>query len=158
MLRYEVVSVYTWESANELEPQPGEILENQWFSLGEAFSMPHSWHATQLVLLFHREQSRAIAEIQAIIDANKREQLGLILLSKNEILHKVIEFGLADETKPRDRLAIFDKLNKIEDDMGQNLRKESESERQAQEILLTGPKTIKAKSTFTHTQTVTIEF
>ncbi len=106
---------------------------------------------------FIENNPEAIAEIQAIIDANKREQLGLILMSKNEILRKVIKSGLAEETKPRDRLAIFDKLNEIEEDMGQKLRRESESERQAQEILLTGPKTMKAKSSFTHTQTVTIE-
>ena len=99
----------------------------------------------------------AIAEIQAIIDANNREQLGLILMNKNEILRKVIEAGLAEETKPRDRLAIFAKLNAIEEDMEQSLRRESESERQAPEILLTGPKLVKAKSTFTSTQTVTIE-
>jgi ACT domain-containing protein len=36
-----------------------------------------------------------IAEAQAIIEANNREQLGLILASKNEILRKVIDAGLA---------------------------------------------------------------
>jgi len=78
-------------------------------------------------------------------------------LSKNEILRKVIESGLAEETKPRDRLAIFAKLNAMEEEMGQNLRQENELGKQAQEIMLTGPRTVKAKSTFTHTQTVKIE-
>jgi len=106
---------------------------------------------------FVENNPEAIAEIQAIIDANQREQLGLILLSKNEILRKVIESGLAEETKPRDRLAIFAKLNAMEEEMGQNLRQENELGKQAQEIMLTGPRTVKAKSTFTHTQTVKIE-
>ena len=53
----------------------------------------------------------AIAELQDIINASNREQLGLMLLSKNELLRKVIEDGLSDKTKPRDRLAIFLKLN-----------------------------------------------
>jgi len=42
----------------------------------------------------------AIATEQAIIEANNREQLGLILASKNEILRKVIDAGPVDETKP----------------------------------------------------------
>jgi hypothetical protein len=53
----------------------------------------------------------AIAEFQDIINASNREQLGLMLLSKNALLRKVIEDGLSDKTKPRDRLAIFLKLN-----------------------------------------------
>ena len=36
----------------------------------------------------------AMAEFKAIIDANKREQLGLILITKTEMLRKVIEDGL----------------------------------------------------------------
>ena len=55
----------------------------------------------------------AIAEVQDIINASNREQLGLMLLSKNELLRKVIEDGLSDKTKPRDRLAIFLKLNDL---------------------------------------------
>jgi hypothetical protein len=55
----------------------------------------------------------AIAEAQAIIETNNREQLGLILACKNEILRKVINAGLADETKPKDRLAIFMKLSEL---------------------------------------------
>ena len=54
-----------------------------------------------------------IAEAQVIIEANNREQLGLILASKNEILLQVIDAGLAEETKPTDRLAIFIKLSEL---------------------------------------------
>ena len=49
----------------------------------------------------------AITEVQAIIDANNREQLGLIPLSKTEMLRKIIEDGIPDATKPKDRLAIY---------------------------------------------------
>jgi len=62
----------------------------------------------------------AITEIQDIINASNREQLGLMLLSKNELLRKVIEDGLSDKTKPRDRLAIFLKLNDLIQQMTQN--------------------------------------
>lgn len=95
----------------------------------------------------------AIAEVQAIIDANKREQLGLILMSKTEMLSRVIEDGLSPETKPRDRLAIYMKLDELADKVGQRLQKESETERLAQEFQLTGPKLARQRSTFEATQT-----
>src|SRR4030042_21915 len=63
----------------------------------------------------------AITEAQAIIEANNREQLGLILASKNEILLKVIIAGLADETKPKDRLAIFMKLSELADGLAKGM-------------------------------------
>ncbi len=45
---------------------------------------------------FIENNPEAVAGIQAIIDANNREQLGLIFLSKTEIPKKVIEAGLSD--------------------------------------------------------------
>lgn len=105
-----------------------------------------------------RENPEAVAEIQAIIEANKREQLGLILMSQNEILKKVIDAGLAEETKPRDRLAIFQKLNEIANTMTKSVETESDIERQAQEFLSHGPQLVPGRSRFTATQTtVTIE-
>jgi len=53
----------------------------------------------------------AITEIQDIINASNREQLGLMLLSKIELLRKLIEDSLSDKMKPKDRLTIFLKLN-----------------------------------------------
>ena len=55
----------------------------------------------------------AIAEIQSIIDAKNREQLGLILISKTEILRKIIEDALSEATKPKDRLANYVKLDDL---------------------------------------------
>jgi hypothetical protein len=107
---------------------------------------------------FIENNPEAVAEIQAIIDANNREQLGLILLSKTEILKKVIEAGLADGTKPKDRLAIFMKLDDLVDDLTKNLQIESEAAKQAHEFLKLGPITSHKVSRLTAFQTsVTIE-
>jgi len=92
-----------------------------------------------------------IAEVQDIINASNREQLGLMLLSKNELLRKVIEDGLSDKTKPRDRLAIFLKLNDLIQQMTQNQQVDDELERQAHEFLKQGSTLVKAKSRFTAT-------
>src|SRR4030066_1677393 len=73
----------------------------------------------------------AIAEVQAIIEVNNREQLGLILASKNEILRKVINAGLAEETKPKDRLAIFMKLSELADGLTKGMGMDSKIESQA---------------------------
>jgi hypothetical protein len=100
----------------------------------------------------------AMAEAQAIIEASNREQLGLILASKNEILRKVINAGLADETKPKDRLAIFMKLNELAYGLTKGMGIDSDIENQAHEFLKHGPQLVQAKSRFTATQTrVTIE-
>jgi hypothetical protein len=100
----------------------------------------------------------AIAEAQAIIAANNREQLGLILASKNEILRKVIDAGLAGDTKPKDRLAIFMKLNELADGLTKGMGIDNDIEKQAHEFLKHGSQLVQAKSRFTATQTrVTIE-
>jgi hypothetical protein len=100
----------------------------------------------------------AIAEVQALIEANNREQLGLILVSKTEMLCKVIEDGLSEETKPKDRLAIYMKLIEMVDDLTQDLQIENDAAKQTQEFLKQGPMLVNAKSRFTATQTtVTIE-
>jgi hypothetical protein len=94
----------------------------------------------------------AIAEAQAIIEANNREQLGLILACKNEILRKVINAGLADETKPKDRLAIFMKLSELADGLTKGMGIDNDIERQAHEFLKHGPQLVMAKSRFTATE------
>ena len=48
----------------------------------------------------------AFAEMQARIDANNREQLTMIQLSRTEMLRRIIQDGLSAETKPKDLLAI----------------------------------------------------
>jgi hypothetical protein len=99
-----------------------------------------------------------IAEAQAIIEANNREQLGLIIANKNAILGKVIDAGLAEETKPKDRLAIFMKLSELADGLTKGMGIDSDIENQAHEFLKHGPQLMQAKSRFTAIQTtVTIE-
>jgi hypothetical protein len=100
----------------------------------------------------------AIAEIQTLIDANNREQLGLILLTKTEILRKLIEEGLSDKTTPKERLAIYMKLNELENELAQNLQIENDIAKQAQEFLRKGPKLVHAESRYSATQmTITVE-
>jgi hypothetical protein len=99
-----------------------------------------------------------IAEVQAFIEANNREQLGLIQASKTEILRKVIDACLAEETKPKDRLAIFVELNELADKLSKDMGIDSDIESQAHEFLNHGPQMVKAKSRFTATErTDTIE-
>jgi len=57
-----------------------------------------------------------------------------MLLSRNELLRKVIEDGLSDRTKPRDRLAIFLELNDLVQRMTQDQQVDSEIEHQALEF------------------------
>lgn len=100
----------------------------------------------------------AIAEIQAVIDANNREQLGLILMSKTEMLQKIIEDGLSDTTKPKDRLAIYVKLNDLVDQLTDTLHIESQLSKDAHEFLKRGPQLDHAKSRLTATErTITYE-
>ena len=99
-----------------------------------------------------------ITEFQEMVTANEREQLGIILLHKNQILQKIIQDGLSDETAPRDRLAIYRGLSELVDNLSQNLQIESQAAAVAYEFLKKGPITRKAKSRLTTSQTiVTIE-
>jgi hypothetical protein len=52
--------------------------------------------------MYFKNKPEEIVEAQAFIEINNREQLGLILANKNELLRKVIDAGLAEETKPKD--------------------------------------------------------
>jgi hypothetical protein len=88
---------------------------------------------------------RAIAEIQAIIDFNNREQLGLILQYNLEIFEKVIQDGLSNKTSPRARLAIYMKLTQLTDELMDTLQRD---EGQDVTLFLTGPKLVKAESRF----------
>ena len=80
-----------------------------------------------------------VAEIQEIIDNNSRTQLEILLLAKNKILGKVIEDGLSAETKPKDRLAIYSKLNDLANSMTNALEGDHQIEKEAQEFLKKGP-------------------
>ena len=82
----------------------------------------------------------------------------LILMTKTEMLRKLIEDGLSNTTKPKDRLAIYIKLNELVDRLTGSLHIESQFEKEAHEFLKRGPVLVKAKSRFTATErTVTYE-
>ena len=99
-----------------------------------------------------KNNPEVVAEYQEMIDANAREQLGLILLHKNHILQKIIEDGISDETAPRDRLAIYRGLSELVDNLSQNLQIESQAAAEAHEFLKRGPVTRPQVSRLTATQ------
>ena len=88
---------------------------------------------------------QAIADIQAIIDTNNREQLVLILQHKMEIFEKIIQDGLSEKTSPRARLAIYMKLTQLTDELMESLQREEASN---VDFLLAGPKLVLAESRF----------
>jgi hypothetical protein len=87
----------------------------------------------------------AIASIQAVIDITNREQLGLILEHRLEILEKIIQDSLSEKTSPRARLAIYMKLTKLTDDLMDSLQREDD---QDINFLLAGPKLVQVESRF----------
>lgn len=100
-----------------------------------------------------KNNPEAIAEVQDIIDASKCEQLGVVLLAKTEILDKLIEDSLSDKTKPKDRLAIYLKLNELVNSLTQSLQIDKENERRAREFLAQRPRISLQKSRFSATKT-----
>jgi hypothetical protein len=95
----------------------------------------------------------AFAEMQARIDANNREQLAMIQLSKTEMLRRIIQDGLSADTKPKDRLAIYLKLSELDNKMSQALQVEDEADNSIHELLKQGPKTSLQVSRYSATQT-----
>ena len=95
----------------------------------------------------------AFAEMQARIDANNREQLAMIQLSKTEMLRKIIQDGLSADTKPKDCLAIFLKLSELDNKMSQALQVENEADNSIHELLKQSPKTSMQVSRYSATQT-----
>jgi hypothetical protein len=105
-----------------------------------------------------KNNPEVIAEYQEMVEANAKEQLGMILLHKNQILQKIIEDGLSDGTSPKDRLAIYKGLNELVDNLSQNLQIESQAAAEAHEFLKRGPTTRPQVSRLTATQsTIMIE-
>jgi ACT domain-containing protein len=87
-----------------------------------------------------------IGEFQEIVEANARHQIGLILFHKNVILQKIIEDALSEETKPRDRLAIYKALGELEDDLSYALQLDTQAEKKGREYLWDGPELRYAES------------
>ena len=87
--------------------------------------------------IIHREAD-AITEFQTIIERSEREQLAVILYSKVQILEKIIEDGLAEKTKPRDRIAIHKMLTELIDTLMARLNATRTDTTSIKE-LMTGP-------------------
>ena len=98
---------------------------------------------------FLKSNPEVITEIQIIIETTQREQLGIAIMASTQILGKLIEDGLAEETKPRDRLAIYLKLQERIERLSQTSTAQSEMERQAYELLTKGPTLKVVESCFT---------
>ena len=81
-----------------------------------------------------------LAKFQEIIEAQAQEQLGLILANKTEILRKVIDDGLSNNTSPGDRLKIMKALSEMEERFTHAFQTESEVEASAHEFLKQGRK------------------
>ena len=89
-----------------------------------------------------------------MVKLNARKQLGMILANKTEILDKIIQDGLSDDTAPRDRLAIYKALNELDE----RLNNAIENERKAVDFLnelKRRPKLELQESTFSASQTTT---
>jgi len=87
-----------------------------------------------------KNNPEAIAEYHEMVQLNARQQLGMILSHKTEILHKIIEDGLSEETSPRDRLAIYKALNELDDRLSGAIEAESKAAEYIYDILKQGPK------------------
>jgi len=63
-----------------------------------------------------------------------------------KILEKVVQDGLSDKTKPRERLAIYIKLTNLVDYLIQSLQNGDEINKQDVDAFLTGLKLVKVES------------
>ena len=90
------------------------------------------------------------AEFQEMIEASERIQLMTILDRQLDILDKVIEDGLAENTKPRQRLAIFKALTARYERLREKILGGNMSSSEIEE-LLSGPKLVAGKSRFSPT-------
>ena len=98
-----------------------------------------------------------IAEYQELVQLNARQQLGMILSHKTEILGKIIDDGMAEDTAPRDRLAIYKALNELDDKLNSAIETESQAADFLNEFLQ-GPKLKWQESRLTTSHdTITIE-
>ena len=88
-----------------------------------------------------KKSPEAIAEFHEMVQLNARQQLGMILSHKTEILGKIINDGMSEDTAPRDRLAIYKTLNDLDDKLSSAIENESQAAAYVYEFLKQGPKT-----------------
>ena len=96
---------------------------------------------------FVTHHPEAIATFQEMQLFTKAQQFALILESQTKVLERVIEDGLADTTSPRNRLAIYKELNKLMDELLEDLHINSRDGADTADFL-TGPKLVPAESRF----------
>ena len=101
----------------------------------------------------YKHNTEAFAEIEDMVNANAREQLAMILFSKTEILRKIIDDALAEDTKPRERLAIYKALDELSNSLSQNMITENWAWSEIHEMFKQGPVLKVAKSRFYGEQT-----
>ena len=89
----------------------------------------------------------AIATFQEMQMVAALEQFALILANQVSILERVIQDGLADTTKPRQRLAIYKELVKRSDELMESLHV-SRAQNTGDVDFLNGPTLISAQSRF----------
>jgi len=89
----------------------------------------------------------AIATFQEMQMLASLEQFALILANQVAILERVIQDGLADTTKPRQRLAIYKELVKRSDELMESLHV-SRAQNTGDIDFLKGPTLIPAQSRF----------
>jgi ACT domain-containing protein len=94
----------------------------------------------------------AIASFQDMQMVAALEQFGLILANQTEILEHVIQEGLAENTKPRQRLAIYKEITKRADELMGLIQASHTSDTDVSDIL-SGPTLIPGESRFASAST-----
>jgi hypothetical protein len=89
----------------------------------------------------------AIASFQELRQTANRQQFELLLENQFEILEHIVEEGLAANTSPRHRLAIYKFLTKRMDELFEDLHINAGGDKGAADFL-TGPKLERAVSRF----------
>ena len=90
----------------------------------------------------------AFIEAQEIIRISNMEQLAAIVVSKVHILERMIQDGLAEETSPRERIAILREMDRQMDKLMDSLKVDKPAEVKAADFLKQGPETLKQDSRF----------
>ena len=79
-----------------------------------------------------KKNPEAFAEIQKLISINNHEQFLMVLCSQTQLLQKIIDDGLSDKTRIRDRLTIYMKLSDLLDNLMQNMEEQYQKEKRGQ--------------------------
>ena len=90
----------------------------------------------------------AFLEAQEIIRMSNMEQLAAIVVSKMHILERMIQDGLAEETSPRERIAILREMDRQMDQLMDSLQLDKQVGVKAVDFLRLEPETSKQDSKF----------